>query len=200
MNKFLKYNQRDPLPNERKISYSQFSMYEQCPKHWELAYARNLRTFSQSIHTIFGTAMHETLQHYLTVMFDQSVKKADEIDLNKYLKDQMFNLYKDAVKKMGEHFSNKFELGEFYEDGVAIIDWFKRRRGQYFSRKNEELLGIEIPIYHPVNDTNDKVMMLGYLDIVIRDKRNNKITIIDIKTSTRGWNKWQKADKIKTSN
>jgi|TARA_R100000030_G_scaffold97793_1_gene87050 Holliday junction resolvase-like predicted endonuclease len=199
MNKFLKYSQREPLPNERKISYSQFSMYSQCPKHWELAYAKNLRTFSQSIHTIFGTAMHETMQNYLTVMYDQSAKAADEIDINKYLKDQMFNLYKEAVEKMGEHFSNKFELGEFYEDGVAILDWFKRKRGQYFSRKNEELIGIEVPIYHPVADNNDKIMMLGYLDIVMRDKRTDKITIIDIKTSTRGWNKYQKADKNKVS-
>ena len=199
MNKFLKYNQRDPLPDERKVSYSQFSMYSQCPKHWELAYAKNLRTFSQSIHTIFGTAMHETLQNYLTVMYDESVKKADEIDINKYLKDQMFTLYKEAVDKMGDHFSNKFELGEFYEDGVAILDWFKKKRGQYFSRKNEELIGIEVPIYHPVEQDNKKVMMLGYLDIVIRDKRDNKITIIDIKTSTMGWNKYQKADKTKTS-
>ena len=174
-------------------------MYEQCPKHWELAYAKNLRTFSQSIHTIFGTAMHETMQNYLTVMYDQSAKAADEIDINKYLKDQMFNLYKEAVEKMGEHFSNKFELGEFYEDGVAILDWFKRKRGQYFSRKNEELIGIEVPIYHPVADNNDKIMMLGYLDIVMRDKRTDKITIIDIKTSTRGWNKYQKADKNKVS-
>ena len=199
MNKFLKYNKREPLPDERKISYSQFSMYSTCPKHWELAYAKGLRTFSQSIHTIFGTAMHETLQHFLTVMYDESVKKADEIDLNKYLKDQMFTLYKEAVDKMGTHFSNKFELGEFYEDGVAIIDWFKKKRGRYFSRKNEELIGIEVPIYHPVDKNNDKVMMLGYLDIVIRDKRNDKITIIDIKTSTMGWNKYQKADKTKTS-
>ena len=199
MNKFLKYNEREPKVNERKISYSQFSMYSQCPKHWELAYAKNLRTFSQSIHTIFGTAMHETLQHYLTVMYNGTIKEADAIDLHKYLKDQMYQLYKEAVDKMGEHFSNKFELGEFYEDGVAIIDWFKRKRGVYFSRKNEELLGIEVPIYHPVNDKNDKVMMLGYLDVVIRDKRNNRITIIDIKTSTRGWNKYQKADKTKTS-
>jgi len=111
----------------------------------------------------------------------------------------MYNLYKEAVDKMGEHFSNKFELGEFYEDGVAILDWFKKRRGQYFSRKNEELIGIEVPIYHPVEENNDKVMMLGYLDIVMRDKRDNKITIIDIKTSTMGWNKYQKADKTKTS-
>ena len=199
MNKFLKYNKREPLPDERKISYSQFSMYSQCPKHWELAYARNLRTFSQSIHTIFGTAMHETLQHYLTVMYNDSVKAADAINVHEYLKDQMYTLYKEAVEKMGEHFSNKFELGEFYEDGVAILDWFKRKRGAYFSRKNEELLGIETPIYHPVNDKNDKVMMLGYLDVVIRNKVTDTITIIDIKTSTRGWNKWQKADKTKTS-
>jgi hypothetical protein len=199
MNKFLKYNKREPLPDERKISYSQFSMYDQCPKHWELAYARNLRTFSQSIHTVFGTAMHETLQHYLTVMYNDSVKAADAIDIKEYLKDQMYTIYKEAVEKMGEHFSNKFELGEFYEDGVAILDWFKRRRGAYFSRKNEELLGIETPIYHPVNDTNNKVMMLGYLDVVIRNKVTDTITIIDIKTSTRGWNKYQKADKNKTS-
>ena len=32
----------------------------------------------------------------------------------------------EAVDKMDSHFSNKFELGEFYEDGVAIIDWFKK--------------------------------------------------------------------------
>ena len=200
MNKFLKYNQREPEKGDKKISYSQFAMYSTCPKHWELGYVKGLRTFSQSIHTIFGTAFHETLQNYLTVMFEQSVVKANEIDINKYLADQMHSLYKEAVDKMdGNHFSTPKELNEFYSDGVAILDWFKKKRGQYFSAKNEELLGIEVPIYHPVNDTNDVVMMLGYLDIVVRDKRDGKVTIIDIKTSTMGWNKYQKADKTKTS-
>jgi len=200
MNKFLKYNQREPVKGDKKISYSQYAMYSSCPKHWELAYVKGLRTFNQSIHTIFGTAFHETLQNYLTVMFEQSVVKANQIDINKYLADQMHSLYKEAVEKMdGKHFSTERELNEFYSDGVAILDWFKKKRGQYFSAKNEELLGIEVPIYHPVNDTNDKVMMLGYLDIVVRDKRDGKITIIDIKTSTMGWNKYQKADKTKTS-
>ena len=199
MNKFLKYNQREPAEGDKKISYSQFAMYSTCPKHWELGYVKGLRTFSQSIHTIFGTAFHETLQNYLTVMFEQSVTKANEIDINKYLAEQMHSLYKEAVEKMGSHFSTKRELNEFYSDGVAILDWFKKKRSQFFSAKNEELLGIEVPIYHPVNDTNDVVMMLGYLDIVVRDKRDGKITIIDIKTSTMGWNKYQKADKTKTS-
>lgn len=199
MNKFLKYGAREPLPNERRISYSQYAMYETCPKHWELAYAKGLRTFSQSIHTIFGTAMHETLQHYLTVMYEKSVKEADALDLNAMLKQQMVDLYKEAVSKMDDHFSDKFEMNEFYDDGVAIIDWFKKKRGAYFSRKNEELIGIEVKIYHPVDEDNDNIMMLGYLDIVIRDKRDGKITIIDLKTSTMGWNKYQKADKTKTS-
>jgi len=199
MNKFLKYGAREPIPGERRISYSQYAMYETCPKHWELAYAKGLRTFSQSIHTIFGTAMHETLQHYLTVMYEKSVKEADALDLNGMLKQQMVDLYKEAVSKMDDHFSDKFEMNEFYDDGVAIIDWFKKKRGAYFSRKNEELIGIEVKIYHPVDEDNDNIMMLGYLDIVIRDKRDGKITIIDLKTSTMGWNKYQKADKTKTS-
>jgi len=41
--------------------------------------------------------------------------------------------------------------------------------------------------------------MLGYLDVVLRDKRTDEIIIIDIKTSTMGWNKYQKADKLKLS-
>ena len=199
MNKFLKYGAREPVPGDRRISYSQYGMYETCPKHWELAYAKGLRTFSQSIHTIYGTAMHETLQHYLTVMYEKSVKEADALDLNGMLKQQMVDLYKEAVSKMDDHFSDKFEMNEFYDDGVAIIDWFKKKRGAYFSRKNEELIGIEVKIYHPVDEDNDSIMMLGYLDIVIRDKRDGKITIIDLKTSTMGWNKYQKADKTKTS-
>ena len=46
MNKFLKYNQREPEKGDRKISYSQYAMYSTCPKHWEMAYVKNLRTNS----------------------------------------------------------------------------------------------------------------------------------------------------------
>ena len=42
------------------------------------------------------------------------------------------------------------------------------------------------------------IKMVGYLDIVLKHKPTDTITIIDIKTSTRGWNKWMKADKNKT--
>ena len=198
MHKLLKYNYKEPESGVAKISYSQYAMYSKCPKQWELAYVKKLRTFQQSIHTIFGTAMHEVLQEYLDTMFNKTVKAANQMDLPGMLKDKMYNLYKEAVEEMGEHFSNKFELQEFYEDGIAIIDWFKRKRGGYFSTKSDELLGIEVPIYHPVNESSP-VKMLGFIDLVIRHKNSNSITIIDFKTSTHGWNKYQKADKLKAS-
>lgn len=198
MHKLVKFNIREPQQGERKISYSQYAMYDKCPKQWELAYVRNLREFTQSIHTLFGTAFHETLQAYLTTMYEKTAKAADELDLNNMLLSTMRELYKEAVEKMGEHFSNKFELMEFYEDGVAILDFIKRHRGKYFSAKHEELVGIELPIYYPA-DEDKGIFMLGYLDVVLRDKRTDEIVIIDIKTSTMGWNKYQKADKLKLS-
>ena len=29
--------------------------------------------------------------------------------------------------KLGEHFTTKFELGEFYNDGLAILDFFQKK-------------------------------------------------------------------------
>ena len=41
--------------------------------------------------------------------------------------------------------------------------------------------------------------MKGYIDLVIRDTIHNMYKIIDLKTSTNGWNKYQKSDPLKTS-
>jgi hypothetical protein len=60
-------------------------------------------------------------------------------------------------------------------------------------------LGIEIPVYIPLIEAENTAYFLAYLDVVVRDKRDNKITIIDIKTSTKGWSKWKKADRITTA-
>ena len=138
MDKFIKYNIREPKEGDRKISYSQFTMYSNCPKQWELAYIQNLRKFSQSIHTLFGTAMHETLQNYVTTIFTQSAKAADEMDLEAMLRERMSTLYKEAVTQTEEHFSNKDEMAEFYRDGIAIINYMKRNRAVYFSNKHQE--------------------------------------------------------------
>ena len=43
----------------------------------------------------------------------------------------------------GGEFCTKDEMTEFYNDGLRILEFFKRKRGDYFSKKGYELLGIE---------------------------------------------------------
>jgi hypothetical protein len=143
------------------------------------------------MHFVFGTAMHEALQHYLQTMFDQSAKVADEMDLNRFFKDKMIEEYNKYKKKHG-HFTTPEELQEFYLDGEGILDWFKkhkRGRKNYFSKRKHELKGIEVPlILQPIKE-RPNIKYMGYVDLIIYDKRSESYTIFDIKTSTKGWSK-----------
>ena len=174
---------------KKTISYSQFSRYKTCPKSWKLAYIDKETSWDPSIYLIFGTAFHETLQTYLDTMYKETAVKANELDVNKILMESMKREYKAVVDDYGQDFSTPKELGEFYQDGVAIMDWFKKKRGAYFSKKNTKLVGIEMPILCEV-ESNPNIMMMGFMDIVM--KEHDKIVIYDIKTSTRGWKAAQK--------
>ena len=178
-----------------RISYSQISMYNDCPLRWKLNYVDRLSISESNIHLIFGTAMHEVLQHYLNVMYAETAKKADEIDLDKMLRDNLIEQFKLAEEKDGKAPCTKEELMEFFDDGILIIDFFKKRRGEYFSKRDWELIGCEIPIEV---DLKNNIKMVGYLDIVMRHIPTDSVKIIDIKTSTMGWNKWMKKDENKT--
>ena len=86
-------------------------------------------------------------------------------------------------------------MTEFYNDGLRILDFFKRKRADYFSKKGYELLGIETALNY---DLPNNLKFKGFIDLIIKDNIRNRIKIIDIKTSSWGWNKYQKADKNKT--
>ena len=178
-----------------RISYSQISMYSECPLHWKLNYVDKLKMFEHNIHLIFGSAMHEVLQTYLNIMYMDSVKNADVLDLNKMLRDKLIEQFKQAEEQDGKPPCTKEELMEFFDDGILIIDFFKKRRGEYFSKRDWELIGCEIPIEV---DLKNNIKMVGYLDVVMRHIPTDSIKIIDIKTSTMGWNKWMKKDENKT--
>jgi len=193
INPIYKLSLRDADSVPRKISYSQWSMYEKCPRQWKLAYIDGLAPFQSSIDTCFGTAFHETLQYYLTVLYTESVKKADELNLRDILTNKLREEYaRNVTDSNGEHFSNPLQLAEYLEDGVAILDWFKKRRKQYFSTKDWELVGIEIELCTQASEKNPSVYWYGFIDVVLRHVPTNTISIIDIKTSRDGWKKFQK--------
>mgnify|MGYP001467067188 FL=1 len=183
---------------QNHISYSQLSMFRSCPHKWALQYKDGHKTFSPSIHTVFGTAFHETLQHYLDVMYEKSGAAADRENIEELLENNLREEYANQYKKNNsQHFSNGEEIREFYDDGVEILKFIKKKRSAYFSKKGWYLIGCEIPISITPNNTYRNVIFQGYLDVVLYHEPTNTFKIIDIKTSTRGWNAKVKKDEEK---
>ena len=170
-------------------------MFSECPHRWKLNYVDDLRISESNIYIIFGTAMHEVIQKYLEVMYNDTAKRADMIGYDRVLREKMVEGFKQAEESEGKAPCTKQELQEFYEDGLEIIDYFIKKRGSYFSKRNYELIGCEVPIEV---DLQKNIKIVGYLDVVMRHKPTGMITIYDIKTSTKGWNKWMKKDENKT--
>lgn len=180
-----------------RVSFSQYNMWNSCPQQYKLNYIDKLGESSGNIHTIFGTAMHETIQHFLDVMYNVTKKQAMSIDLDLLLKDKLIEAFTKEKKKQGDRLpTTQKELEEFFGDGRQILKFFKSKLAKWYSKKNQKLEAIELPLNAEIKPN---VHFIGYVDIVLRNTYDNSIVIIDLKTSTRGWNKYQKADKIKTS-
>jgi hypothetical protein len=180
---------QSPKKNKH-ISYSSISTYNKCPKLWEMQYLRGLVPFKQNIYTCFGTAMHETIQEWLEVLYYDKVKTANEMDLNKLLYDNMIKAYKQGKAQNGhDHFSNEKELTQFWLDGKHILEFITKKRAAYFSTKNMKLAGIETLLYQ---ELRPGVMFKGLVDLVFYHPNTDRWTIMDIKTSTSGWRDNQK--------
>jgi hypothetical protein len=180
-------------PSKNKhISYSQLSVFATCQKQWADRYIKGLAPFNPNIHTVFGSAFHETIQSWLEVLYHDKVKTANEMDLDSLLYENMMKEYKKSKAQNGhQHLSTAEELEMFWLDGKHILDFLKKKRSAYFTTKGVYLAGIETLLYQ---ELRPGVMFKGFIDLVFYDERVDQWTIIDIKTSTSGWNKWAKAD------
>jgi len=184
----------------RKVSFSQYQMWKVCPHRWKLNYIDKHYTYTPSTAALFGTVMHEVLQEYVKNIYEKSIVEANKLDLDEMLHTGIRNEYKKLLTENNEiHFSTDKELKEYYADGVQILQWFKAHRADFFQKKDYELVGIEVPINIVPLETHPTVKLVGFLDLVIKNTKTGDIYIYDFKTSTNGWNKYAKTDKVKTS-
>ncbi len=182
---------QSPKTNKH-ISYSQLSSFATCEKQWYLTYVKRLAPYQPSIHAVFGTAMHETIQSWLEVLYHDKVKTANEMDLDALLYENMIKAYKgQKAQNAHEHFTDQKEMNMFFLDGKHILNFLKKKRGGYFSTKGVYLAGIETLLYQ---ELRPGVVFKGLIDLVFYDERVDEWTIMDIKTSTSGWNKFAKND------
>jgi len=183
---------------EKAISFSQMSMYRSCPHKWALQYRDGHKISEQSIHMTFGTAIHEAIQHYLDIMYDSSAAAADRVNIEEYFEERFRETYlKDYKSNKNVHFSNPAEMKEFYDDGINILTYFKKKRGSYFNKKGWHLVKCELPLLVSPNIAYKNVLYRGYLDVVLYHEPTNTIKILDIKTSTKGWSDKEKKNEDK---
>ena len=172
-------------------------MWDKCPYTWKANYVDKAETFKGNIYTLFGSALHETIQAYLVCYYERTIKEADALPLEDILMYRMKESYKQSKEQHGDDFEvTKEEMAEFYQDGVNIIEEFLKRKSSYFKKKNTELVGIEMNLNY---ELPKDMRFVGYMDVVLHDKKTGRMRIIDIKTATMGWNKYMKADKNKTN-
>ena len=180
-----------------RVSYSQYGMYSTCQHQYKLNYIDRLGESSANIHTIFGSAMHETIQHFLDVMYNVTKKQAMSLNLEKMLYDKLVEHFTKEKEKMEGRFPcTQEEIGEFFEDGKKILSYFSKKLDKLYTKSGFELVAIEQILNAKVKEG---VNFVGFIDVLIKDKTTQDYIIIDLKTSTRGWNKYQKRDPIKNS-
>jgi len=182
-----------------RVSFSQYSMWSSCPHQYKLSYIDDLRESSSNIHSVFGSAMHETLQEYLSRCLRISKSQADKgMNTKAFLKEKMREFFLKESNEGKDPICSKEELVEFLEDGNLILDYFQKSKNfnNFFSLKYDELVAIEQPINTKIAE---HVNFLGFIDLITRSKFDGKYKIIDFKTSTRGWTKYQKSDPIKNT-
>ena len=183
----------EEVKKKKIVSFSQFTNWFTCSHKWYRDYILHEKEFEDSLNMSFGTAIHETIQNYLKVLFHDSEENAKKIDNKTFFVDAF---KKEVEKKKIPH--TPAEFAEFVADGENVLKEFLDpvNLAMYFPRDKWELLAIEDELNV---DIKNNVMLTGKLDIVLREKATGNIRIIDFKTSTNGWTNYQKEDFTKTS-
>jgi hypothetical protein len=167
------------------VSYSQYSWWCKCPHHHYLSKVLKKEVFEDSVHTCFGTAIHEVLQTYIDTLYNKSASEAEQLNLQ-----QMFRTGFDAEITKTKIVITDDEYTEFVYDGKNILDAFTNTatRIANFPSKKYEVVGIE-----------HEIKFRAYIDLILKDKQTGRYKIYDFKTSSRGWNEYQRGDETKTS-
>ena len=167
----------------KKISYSEFKTWTECPYRHKLIYVDKLPYFSGNEYTAFGTAIHKACE-----------EKIPNKEVNAY---SIFeNTFLDELKILKEenHEFNKQLVSDMREQAKAICDNIFSAVLEQFGQF--QVVSIEEALLEDMNDFESYGRKFkGFIDLVIKTP-DGKYHIIDWKTCSWGWDSKKKADKI----
>jgi len=172
----------DHVPKEVKhVSFSSLKKWKECPFRYMLEYIYEIDKFEGNIHTVFGTAVHGTMellygakQAYLPIPSNRELRS--RFDLLFEL--ECDNLSIDASDRV-----------EFANQGHRIVPLVYDRLVEEFGPF--DVVSIEEELYEDIENTDIKYK--GFIDMVIR-LASGKYVILDWKTTSYGWNRYKRMD------
>lgn len=162
------------------ISFSEFSLFNQCGHRHLLEKHLGILQQSPSIHLYFGNAIHASIENFLK----------NNLDIDAMVDFFRSTFTKDMLNNMKDTTEFKNEFYNFLDQGENIL------RILEFERifKDYEIVTVEEALYEKIYLN---YYFKGFIDLVVRHKITKKIKIIDWKTSGSDWDiKKKKKDEI----
>jgi len=168
---------------ERRISYSEFKIWNECPHKHKLIYVDKVPYYSSNEYTAFGTSIHESCEKLLPDNTIDAYQVFEEAFLRelKGLKDQGLELNTRLVQDMRQQAKPICE---------QVLPAVKNCFGDFEIFSVEEALMEEMK---SIKSFGKKFK--GFIDLVIKTP-DEKYHIIDWKTCSWGWDNKKKSDKI----
>ena len=167
----------------KKISYSEFKTWTECPYRHKLVYIDKLPYFSGNEYTAFGTAIHKACE-----------EKIPNKDIDAYSVFETSFLDELTILKEEEYQFDKSLVQQMRTQAQAICENIFTSVVQEFGEYT--VFSIEEPLMEDIDEFNSHGRKFkGFIDLVIKTP-DDKYHIIDWKTCSWGWNSKKKTDKI----
>jgi RecB family exonuclease len=167
----------------KKISYSEFKNWTECPYRHKLIYIDKLPYFSGNEFTAFGSAIHKACEEKIP---------NNEVDAYEVFESAFLDELK--ILKQEDHQFNKKLVVEMREQAKAICDNIFPAILKNF--KKFQVVSIEEQLMEDITEFDSGGRKFkGFIDLVIKTP-DQKYHIIDWKTCSWGWDSKKKADKI----
>lgn len=167
----------------KKISYSEFKTWTECPYRHKLIYIDKLPYYSGNEYTAFGTAIHEACE-----------KKIPQHSIDAYEIFQESFLRELKILKQEGHDIDINLVHEMRKQAIPICNSALEELKSYFGEF--EVVSIEESLMEDIEHFDSRGRKFkGFIDLVIKTP-DKKYHIIDWKTCSWGWNIAKKTDKI----
>jgi len=164
-------NKKELSEKKAHISFSEFSLFNQCGHRHLLEKRLNILQQPPSIHLYFGNAIHSSIE--LSLKGSWSINRMVDHFKTTFSKDMLDNMKDTDDYKINFH--------NFLTQGEELLKFLDLNKilNEY------DVVSVEEPLYEQIFS---HFLFKGFIDLVVRHKITKRYKIIDWKTSGEEWN------------